>query len=91
MFGKYDKRVRVVSLEKNGGLAHSFSVGVEKAVGEYIILMDSDDYQANFYAFDALYHVAKETNVDYIKSEQAWLMTVCFIIWDNISLICRTQ
>lgn len=39
-----DTRVKVITLEKNGGLAHALNVALEAASGEYIARMDADDY-----------------------------------------------
>ena len=43
-FAKRDERVKVFSNEKNIGGALSRNVGLDKATGEYIYFMDSDDW-----------------------------------------------
>jgi CDP-glycerol glycerophosphotransferase (TagB/SpsB family)/glycosyltransferase involved in cell wall biosynthesis len=38
-----DSRIRVLHLEKNGGLGNARNIGVEAAHGEYILFLDGDD------------------------------------------------
>ncbi len=38
-----DSRIRVISLEKNGGVANARNVGVAAANGRYVAFLDSDD------------------------------------------------
>jgi len=42
-YAAQDSRVRVIHQE-NGGLGHARNVGMDQAVGKYIIFLDSDDY-----------------------------------------------
>ena len=42
-FAKKDSRVKVIH-QQNGGLSVARNNGIEKAQGEYIIFLDSDDY-----------------------------------------------
>lgn len=39
-----DKRIKVVKLSKNNGVANARNRGVDKATGKYICYLDSDDY-----------------------------------------------
>ncbi|MBO5627705.1 MAG: glycosyltransferase family 2 protein [Aeriscardovia sp.] len=39
-----DGRIEVVSLEKNQGLAHARNVALQRAKGEYICMLDADDW-----------------------------------------------
>lgn len=43
MFAQKDPRVKVLHLEQNGGLSNARNSGMEIAVGEYIMFLDSDD------------------------------------------------
>lgn len=42
-FEKKDKRIKIIH-KKNGGLSDARNVGIDNSKGEYIILVDSDDY-----------------------------------------------
>lgn len=50
-----EKRIRYLPLEKNIGIAENTNVGIEAATGDYIALLDHDD----FLTPDALYEMAK--------------------------------
>ncbi len=39
-----DSRIKVIPLEKNGGVSRARNHGIELSEGEYIIFLDSDDY-----------------------------------------------
>lgn len=40
----FGDKIVVVYLEQNGGVANASNVGIQKALGKYIIRVDSDDY-----------------------------------------------
>ena len=50
-----DERIRYFALEKNEGISGNTNQGLEKATGDYIGLLDHDDYLTP----DALYEMAK--------------------------------
>ena len=50
-----DDRIRYFSLENNAGISENTNQGLEKAAGDYIGLLDHDDYLTP----DALYEMAK--------------------------------
>lgn len=57
---KQDNRIKVFNKE-NGGLSSARNFGIEKASGEYIGFVDSDDYiKENM--FEILYNMIKEAN-----------------------------
>lgn len=39
-----DKRFKLISLEKNSGVANARNIGIESSSGEYICFLDSDDW-----------------------------------------------
>lgn len=62
-----DDRIKYFSLENNAGISENTNQGLEKATGDYVGLLDHDDYLT----LDALYEMAKaikegkEKNQDY--------------------------
>ena len=63
-----DKDKRIVIIDKsNSGYGDSMNQGLKKANGEYIGIVESDDFvEPNM--FETLYKTAKENNVDVVKS-----------------------
>jgi cellulose synthase/poly-beta-1,6-N-acetylglucosamine synthase-like glycosyltransferase len=69
-FGLSDSRVRVVFLEKNGGISNNSNACLEAARGDFVALLDHDDIIAPF----ALYEVARALNdrrdLDFLYSDK---------------------
>lgn len=64
----YPKRkpfIKIINLEKNGGVSNARRIGLENATGEYIIHADSDDWVDND-MYERLYLKAKETDADIV-------------------------
>ena len=57
--------VKIINLEKNGGVSNARKTGIEHATGEYVIHTDSDDW-VDLDMYERLYHKAKETNADIV-------------------------
>lgn len=64
-FGAQDERIRVIH-KKNGGLSDARNVGIGKSHGEYILLIDSDDYIEQTMC-EELIKVAEETKADLVS------------------------
>ena len=64
-----DQDPRVVVIDKpNGGYGHSMNRGMEAATGEFIGIVESDDYiEPTMY--EKLYTAAVEHNVDFVRSD----------------------
>ncbi|RAP52088.1 MAG: hypothetical protein BZ137_09215 [Methanosphaera sp. rholeuAM130] len=61
-----DKRIRIVDKD-NAGYGHSMNIGMDLASGEYIGIVESDDYVLPE-MFEYLYSYAKEYDLDFVKS-----------------------
>lgn len=57
--------VKIVNLDKNGGVSNARQVGVENATGEYVIHTDSDDW-VDKDMYERLYQKAKESDADIV-------------------------
>lgn len=57
-----DKRIKVIHKE-NGGLSDARNVGLDKAKGEYIVFIDSDDW-IDEKMIEILYNIIKKNNSD---------------------------
>ena len=55
-----DERIKVIH-KKNGGLADARNVAIDKATGEWIVCVDSDDYVSEDY-IETLYGLVKRNN-----------------------------
>lgn len=62
-----DKRIRIINKE-NAGYGNSMNIGFELASGEYIGIVESDDFIADN-MFEELYNAAKENDCDIVKSD----------------------
>ena len=63
---KKDSRVKVITKE-NSGYGNSMNRGFDMATGEYIGIVESDDY-ADPDMFEKLYDIAKKNDLDIVKS-----------------------
>lgn len=67
MYQKKDKRIKCIT-KKNSGYGDSMNKGFAEASGEYIGIVESDDFiEANFFEF--LYNIAKQVDLDLVKSD----------------------
>ena len=46
---EYKDKIKITHSDKNYGAGHSYNVGIEKTIGEYIGFIDADDYVSNDY------------------------------------------
>lgn len=61
-----DPRVKVIT-KSNSGYGHSMNMGFDMASGEYIGIVESDDY-ADSQMFETLYQIASKNMLDVVKS-----------------------
>lgn len=67
-YSKEDSRVKVIHKE-NGGLSDARNTGIEKAIGEYILFIDGDDYIAPDSLIEIEKTIKKGDNPDIICLE----------------------
>ncbi len=66
-YAKKDNRIKVIDKE-NAGYGHAMNIGMDMAKGEFIGIIESDDYvEPNM--FERLFQVAVENNLDFVKSD----------------------
>lgn len=65
-YANRDPRIEVIS-KPNSGYGDSMNKGLEQARGEYIGIVESDDF-ASKNMFEDLYNIAKTNNADIVKS-----------------------
>ena len=65
-YAKIDSRIKVIH-KNNTGYGNSMNIGFDAANGEYIGIVESDDY-ADECMFEKLYGIAKENELDVVKS-----------------------
>ncbi len=66
-FAQKDKRIIVIN-KANSGYGHTMNTGINCASGEYIGIIESDDF-ADKYMFEKLYSLAKENDADIAKGD----------------------
>jgi len=59
------KNIKIIHLDKNGGVSNARHIGIKNATGEYIIHCDSDDWVERD-MYERLYNKAKDTDADIV-------------------------
>lgn len=66
-YSKKDSRIKVINKE-NSGYGASMNRGLKEANGEYIGIVESDDFVKNI-MFEDLYKIASKSDLDLVKSD----------------------
>ena len=66
-YAQKDKRIIVIS-KSNSGYGNTMNIGINAAKGEYIGIIESDDF-ADTKMFENLYNIAKDFDADIVKSD----------------------
>lgn len=66
-YAKKDSRIIVIN-KSNSGYGHTMNMGLNAATGEYIGIIESDDF-ADTHMFEDLYKLAKEYDADIVKGD----------------------
>ncbi len=64
-YASKDNRIKIID-KKNTGYGHSMNVSIDNATGEYLGIVEPDDY-IELDMYETLYNKAKESDLDYIK------------------------
>jgi glycosyltransferase involved in cell wall biosynthesis len=66
-YAQKDSRIKVIHKE-NGGYGKAMNLGIDNATGEYIGIVEPDDY-VELDMYKSLYNAAKEHDVDLVKAD----------------------
>ena len=66
-YAKKDKRIVILDKE-NGGYGMAMNIGIEKAHGEYVGIVEPDDF-VPLNMFEDLYNIAISNKVDFVKAD----------------------
>jgi len=66
-FEKSDNRFKVIHIEQNQGYGHAMNLGLKAAKGEYIGIVESDDW-VEPEMYEKLYDIGNFYNIDIVKS-----------------------
>ena len=70
-YAQKDSRIKIITLEKNGGLGNARNVALKQASAEYIMFLDSDDW-LELYACELAYNKIKQNNNDFVFFNFYW-------------------
>lgn len=65
-----DRRIRIID-QKNAGYGRAVNVGIQEARGEYVAIVEPDDYIEN-QMFEKLYAAASRHSLDFVKADCAF-------------------
>lgn len=87
-FASKDERIVIID-KPNSGYGDSMNKGLEIAKGEYIGIVESDDF-VEFNMFEELYKLAKENDADVVKSNFNfyWEFPKKVVKYNNIGVEC---
>lgn len=64
-YAKKDNRLRIIN-KKNTGYGDSMNIGLKEAVGEYVGIVEPDDF-VDLNTFEEMYKIANERSLDVVK------------------------
>ena len=64
-YAEKDDRIKIIN-RKNCGQTYTRKIGLDNAVGKYILFCDSDDYYSELTAFEELYNYIEKVKVDVV-------------------------
>ena len=66
-YAKKDERIVIVDKE-NGGYGMAMNIGIERATGEYIGIVEPDDF-VPLSMYEDLYEIASKNQLDFVKAD----------------------
>jgi len=66
-YANRDKRIKVID-KINTGYGHSMNIGIDNATGEYLGILEPDDY-IKLDMYEKLYNIANKENLDVVKAD----------------------
>ena len=66
-YASKDNRIKIIDKD-NAGYGHTMNIGMDMASGEYIVIVESDDWILQD-MFKTLYKTAKKNKLDFVKSD----------------------
>jgi glycosyltransferase involved in cell wall biosynthesis len=66
-YASQDERIKIIN-KPNSGYGHTMNVGLDNAAGEYIGIVESDDFVKHD-MYETLYRIAAEYDLDLIKAD----------------------
>lgn len=85
-FAQLDSRVKIIHKD-NAGYGHTMNIGMDMAKGEFIGIVESDDYILPT-MYEDLYKIAKENKVDFVKADFNRFMNKKGKIEEKLFKIC---
>lgn len=71
-YAEVDERIRVI-VKANTGYGHSVNLGIDMAKGDYISVVESDDF-VDSTMLEELYNLAIQNNLDMIKADSRYFL-----------------
>lgn len=69
-----ENQVKIITLEKNSGVAKAREIGLSAITGEFFIYCDSDDY-VDFDAYEKMYLTAVHEQSDVVVCDVEWILS----------------
>lgn len=66
-YAQKDSRIKIID-KQNSGYGNTMNMGIDAARGEYIGILESDDY-VMVDMYESLYNTAAENNLDFVKAD----------------------
>ena len=66
-YAKDDTRIKIIN-KQNTGYGHSMNVGLDNAQGEYVGIVEPDDF-IDLSMYEELYNTASKYDIDFVKSD----------------------